>query len=604
MKRTYDSGTIGGIQVDAYLVGGTQRRCARPRPTALATTHSLDWALAPTSSSSPIPCATPTYLTEWWDNKLTEGTASTVSVTNGAATTAKNAVLDRVSTISGTAMNNGTPVAGATVLLLAFNNGVQDPSSFETQTNASGAYSFTGLYPKSGAGGNYYKAYFPQPYGSTLTSQFYNQKTTLATAAELPLSEGTSLGGINFTWPVVSPGTLSGTVTASGGGALEGVTVSVSGGAAPPATTNVSGVYSIANLAPGTYTVTFSKALYSEVTITGVVVTAGGTTTRNQALTLIPSPGTLSGKVTATDTVTPLAGVAVKVDSLPAVSTNATGDYTVPGLAPGARSVTYTKAGYVEKTISVNIVAGDTVSPVVQLDKIPDPGTLSGVVKSGGSGLAGASVTVGSLAPVIADGSGAYTVSGIAPGTYSATYAKSGYYSQTVSVTINSGRDDPQGRDALQPLPAETLSNVYRFYNKKNGSHFYTASESEKNSVVAEPLGDLLATMVARTRVSSAYATPLYRFYNKKNGSHFYTAVRVREGQRLEEPLGDLLLRRRRPTTCLSGAGRRHRRRSTASTTRRTAATSTRRLSPRRPTSQKNLSATYALDGVAFYVTP
>ena len=258
-----------------------------------------------------------------------------MSVTNGAATTAKNALLDRVSTISGTSMNNGTPVVGATVLLLAFNNGVQDPL-VETQTNASGAYSFTGLYPKSGTGGNYYKAYFPQPYGSTLASQFYNQKTTLATAAELPLSEGTSLGGINFTWPVVSPGTLTGTVTASGGGALDGVQVSVSGGAAPPTTTNASGVYTIANLAPGTYTVTFSKALYSEVAIPGVVVAAGGTTTRNQALTLIPTPGTLSGKVTATDTITPLQGVAVKVDSLPAVSTNATGDYTVGGLAPGA----------------------------------------------------------------------------------------------------------------------------------------------------------------------------------------------------------------------------------------------------------------------------
>ena len=26
---------------------------------------------------------------------------------------------------------------------------------------------------------------------------------------------------------------------------------------------------------------------------------------------------------------------------------------------------------------------------------------------------------------------------------------------------------------------------MYRFYNKMNGSHFYTASEAEKNSVLA-----------------------------------------------------------------------------------------------------------------------
>ena len=35
-------------------------------------------------------------------------------------------------------------------------------------------------------------------------------------------------------------------------------------------------------------------------------------------------------------------------------------------------------------------------------------------------------------------------------------------------------------------VPALT---VYRFYNKKNGSHFYTASEAEKNRVLAKLSG-------------------------------------------------------------------------------------------------------------------
>lgn len=70
---------------------------------------------------------------------------------------------------------------------------------------------------------------------------------------------------------------------------------------------------------------------------------------------------------------------------------------------------------------------------------------------------------------------------------------------------------------------------VYRFWNLKNGTHFYTISESEKNNVT--------------TRLSSTYkyegiayylnyssgrnTTPLYRFYNLKNGTHFYTANEV-----------------------------------------------------------------------------
>ena len=34
------------------------------------------------------------------------------------------------------------------------------------------------------------------------------------------------------------------------------------------------------------------------------------------------------------------------------------------------------------------------------------------------------------------------------------------------------------------PSPAATT--VYRFYNKKNGSHFYTASLAEANNVIAK----------------------------------------------------------------------------------------------------------------------
>ena len=64
---------------------------------------------------------------------------------------------------------------------------------------------------------------------------------------------------------------------------------------------------------------------------------------------------------------------------------------------------------------------------------------------------------------------------------------------------------------------------VYRFYNKKNGSHFYTASEAEKNNVQSK-LSATYGYDGPAYKASSAYTTPLYRFYNKKNGSHFYTA--------------------------------------------------------------------------------
>jgi len=67
---------------------------------------------------------------------------------------------------------------------------------------------------------------------------------------------------------------------------------------------------------------------------------------------------------------------------------------------------------------------------------------------------------------------------------------------------------------------------VYRFYNVKTGVHFYTASEPEKQSIIAnlsatynfEGVSYLINTL------NGANAIPLHRFYNFKKNVHFYTA--------------------------------------------------------------------------------
>ena len=71
---------------------------------------------------------------------------------------------------------------------------------------------------------------------------------------------------------------------------------------------------------------------------------------------------------------------------------------------------------------------------------------------------------------------------------------------------------------------ANTLP-LYRFWNKKNGTHFYTASEAEKNDVLSR-LGavyrlDGIAYFVSSTATN---AIPVYRFYNVRLGTHFFTA--------------------------------------------------------------------------------
>lgn len=65
---------------------------------------------------------------------------------------------------------------------------------------------------------------------------------------------------------------------------------------------------------------------------------------------------------------------------------------------------------------------------------------------------------------------------------------------------------------------------LYRFYNLKNGTHFYTASETEKNNVVSRMSGTYRLEGVAwYVSINAANATPVYRFWNTK-GTHFYTA--------------------------------------------------------------------------------
>lgn len=74
------------------------------------------------------------------------------------------------------------------------------------------------------------------------------------------------------------------------------------------------------------------------------------------------------------------------------------------------------------------------------------------------------------------------------------------------------------------PLPA---SPVYRFFNKLNGSHFYTISAEEADMVLAKFPGTFSYDGVGFNAYGEAAEymplMPVYRFYNMENGSHFYT---------------------------------------------------------------------------------
>ena len=106
-------------------------------------------------------------------------------------------------------------------------------------------------------------------------------------------------------------------------------------------------------------------------------------------------------------------------------------DYNYLNVSPGSPTMNIIK-------VLQGRGASVTYSPQLNSD---GPGSLSGNVTAGsGIKLSGVSVAVAGHAPVTTDSDGAYMVSGIPAGPYNVTFAKSGYTSQTLGVTISSGR--------------------------------------------------------------------------------------------------------------------------------------------------------------------
>jgi hypothetical protein len=64
---------------------------------------------------------------------------------------------------------------------------------------------------------------------------------------------------------------------------------------------------------------------------------------------------------------------------------------------------------------------------------------------------------------------------------------------------------------------------LYRFYNKKTGTHLYTADESEKNTILAT-LGAIYSLDGVAYNVSMSSGTQVHRFFSPAKGVHFYSS--------------------------------------------------------------------------------
>jgi hypothetical protein len=128
-----------------------------------------------------------------------------------------------------------------------------------------------------------------------------------------------------------NPATFTGTVTdAATKQAIAGASLTYSGGSA---TTNGQGQFTLTGVTEGVYTLTASAAGYASQSQT-VTASPGATTTQN--FSLLASPGTISGTVSDAATNGPISGATVTYSGGGGATTNASGQYTLTNVAPGA----------------------------------------------------------------------------------------------------------------------------------------------------------------------------------------------------------------------------------------------------------------------------
>jgi hypothetical protein len=365
--------------------------------------------------------------------------------------------------ISGVVTNSrGRPVGGVCVL-------VDDENQDLTATGADGEYTLAGVPPGS------YQVQFFGGCGNTgsLAPQYYDNQPYSPFAKPVSFRPGAITHGIDAT--MRAGGTIAGLVTDTQGASLTGICVSAAteGGLALPvgdygAALTQDGQFTVPNLAPGAYQVSFGCAGYGTewfrsapeaAAAETVAVNPGVTTSIGAQLSLA---GTISGTVTnAADqplhhicvALTP-AGATYPFDAVIAATTSRSGTYSIGSLAPGryliqfsdCESGSYGSQWYrghpaQSSATPVLVTAGQTDARVNAV--LTEAGSISGTV-IGPSGQPVDNACVFAYSPATQSfalsqtgKTGYYVVSGLATGSYSVSFYPCSNYDQNLAEVTN-----------------------------------------------------------------------------------------------------------------------------------------------------------------------
>ena len=244
------------------------------------------------------------------------------------------------------------------------------------------------------------------------------------------INAGAALGGIPGP---ATQGSLTGQIVDSSNNPITGAQVTAGSQSFTTAldanSGDDNGLFRIANLSPGTYTITVTASGYPTVEIQGVVVAGADT------MLTIPMGVTL-GEFTGTVTYNgvPVAGAAVSAVSGGANPTNgtavtsATGTYALY-VPAGTYTLTASAPNYINTTSSGHVLSGG--GPVTVNLLLSALGRLTGtVLDANGVGVANAHIDFtsgGFSGGAITGVGGSYSTFGIPSGTYTVTASASGY---------------------------------------------------------------------------------------------------------------------------------------------------------------------------------
>ncbi|GAA5038471.1 hypothetical protein GCM10025738_27710 [Microbacterium fluvii] len=416
-------------------------------------------------------------LDEWWNDKTDFDSATTVTVTTGQALAGINAALAKSATISGkVTFPSGISLSSGHTTVSASPTG--GSGNYESAyVNSDGTYRITGLTAGS------YKVYF-SPYGVDVLGEYWDNKVTWEDATIITLAAGGSKTGVSASLAKAS--SVSGKVTFPAGTVRSDYDTSVqiysttdSNSYLTSGSVAANGTYKVSGLAAGTYKVKFSTtatgaasewwdnkttfAAASKLTLTAGQAKTGVNATLGADATISGVLSYPEGTERSSSTAGYITALAASDQSYAGSTyTDAEGNYSIAGLAPGSYKLVFypDEFGFALEwwNDKVDFQAATAVTLTANQDKTGINATfgrgasISGTVTGGqlADGYGGAiAYRLSSDGTwdfeywVALRGEGEYTIPGLRPGTYTVQF--------TDQMGMGGGRSVEAAAEPVEP---------------------------------------------------------------------------------------------------------------------------------------------------------